>query len=45
MMAEDPIENGLHYLPNGVVTIDDTPGIGASIDTAYLKSLEQAIIQ
>ena len=44
MMAEDPIENGLQYLANGVVTIDDTPGIGASINEAYLKQLTSIIV-
>jgi L-alanine-DL-glutamate epimerase-like enolase superfamily enzyme len=44
MMAEDPIENGLQYLTNGVVEIDDTPGIGASINEAYLKQLEYVVI-
>ncbi len=44
MMAEDPIENGLQYLANGVVTIDDTPGIGASINEVYLKQLTSIIV-
>lgn len=44
MMAEDPVENGLQYVANGVVEIDDTPGIGASIDAAYLKKLQQIIV-
>ena len=44
MMAEDPIQNGLQYMPNGVVEIDDTPGIGASIDEHYLQNLEKVII-
>lgn len=44
MMAEDPIENGLQYLPNGVVEIDDTPGIGASIHEDYLQKLERTIV-
>lgn len=45
MMAEDPVENGLQYLANGIVEIDDTPGIGASINDAYLKKLESVIIK
>ena len=44
MMAEDPVQNGLQYMPNGVVEIDDTPGIGASIDEQYLQNLEKVII-
>jgi L-alanine-DL-glutamate epimerase-like enolase superfamily enzyme len=44
MMAEDPIQNGLQYKANGVVEIDDAPGIGASIDKAYLQTLECIII-
>lgn len=44
MMAEDPIENGLQYKTNGIVEIDDTPGIGASINETYLSKLTKAIV-
>lgn len=44
MMAGDPVENGLQYLPNGVVAINDLPGIGASINEDYLQKLECKVI-
>lgn len=44
MMAEDPIQDGLQYKANGIVEINDAPGIGASIDEAYLDQLDKVII-
>lgn len=44
MMAEDPVQNGLQYKANGIVEIDDTSGIGATIDEAYLESLEKVVV-
>lgn len=44
MMAEDPIENGLQYLPNGVVEINDLPGIGASIHEDYLQNRQRVVV-
>ncbi len=44
MMADDPVVNGLQYLANGVVEIDDTPGIGASINETYLKQLTSTFV-
>ena len=44
MMSEDPVQNGLQYLANGVVEINDAPGIGATIDAAYLSKLESLIV-
>ncbi|MDA3824279.1 MAG: dipeptide epimerase [Bacteroidales bacterium] len=37
--AEDPILNGI-TIKNGIITIPDEPGIGASPDPVYLKKLE-----
>ncbi len=44
MMSEDPVQNGLQYKANGIVEIDDTPGIGATIDETYLSGLEKIVI-
>ena len=44
MMAEDPVQNGLQYKANGIVEIDDTIGIGATIDEAYLQTQQSVII-
>jgi L-alanine-DL-glutamate epimerase-like enolase superfamily enzyme len=44
MMAEDPIQNGLQYKAQGIVEIDDAPGIGASIDETYLQTLECKVV-
>jgi Na+-translocating ferredoxin:NAD+ oxidoreductase RnfG subunit len=35
----------MHYKANGIIEIDDTPGIGARINEDYLKKLERVIIQ
>ena len=43
MIAVDPVIGGMKYLTNGVIEIDDTAGIGAEIDKAYLKKLEAVI--
>lgn len=44
MLSEDPVVGGMKYEANGVITIDDTAGLGATIDEAYLKKLEHIII-
>lgn len=44
LMAENPIENGLQYKPNGVVEINDSIGIGATISKKYLQKLPSVII-
>jgi L-Ala-D/L-Glu epimerase len=43
MIAEDPVTGGMQYKTNGVIEIDDTPGIGARINTDYLKKPEVVI--
>lgn len=37
MIAEDPVTGGMQYKANGIIEIDETPGIGATINEAYLK--------
>ncbi len=44
MIAEDPVQGGMQYKPNGLVEIDDTPGHGAFIPDAYLQKLKSVTI-
>lgn len=39
MFCEDPVSGGIQYGLNGLVTVPETPGLGASIDAGYLKGL------
>lgn len=39
MFCEDPVVGGLRYNKNGVVTLPETAGLGASVDPEYLQSL------
>ncbi|BBE17087.1 L-alanine-DL-glutamate epimerase [Aquipluma nitroreducens] len=39
MFCEDPVSGGIQYGLNGLVTVPETPGLGASIDACYLKGL------
>lgn len=39
MFSEDPVSGGIQYGLNGLVTVPETPGLGASLDSAYLKRL------
>ena len=41
MFIEDPVTGGINYNNKGVVSVPDTPGLGATMDKAYLQSLEQ----
>ena len=44
MLSQDPVIGGMKYEANGIITIDDPPGLGATIDADYLSSLEKVII-
>lgn len=44
MLKEDPVVGGMQFLDNGFVEIDDTVGIGATIDEKYLEKAEKAVI-
>lgn len=44
MLSQDPVIEGMKYEENGVITIDDTPGLGATIDEHFLRQLESVII-
>jgi len=39
MFSENPVSGGIQYGPNGVVTVPETPGLGASLDVLYLQKL------
>ena len=39
MFCEDPVIGGIQYDGNGVVTVPETPGLGARIDSDYLSGL------
>lgn len=45
MFTEDPVTGGISYDPNGIMTVPETPGLGATIDLAFLKNLEKIIIK
>ncbi|WP_201983227.1 mandelate racemase/muconate lactonizing enzyme family protein [Hymenobacter rubidus] len=42
MFTEDPVLGGIRYRPGGVVEVPATPGLGATIDEAWLRQAEQA---
>lgn len=44
MFVEDPVTGGIQYGPNGVVTVPETPGLGASVDDSWLKKMEKVVI-
>lgn len=44
MFTEDPVTNGIQYKANGVVEVPDTPGLGATINEAWLKRMEKVIL-
>lgn len=45
MLSEDPVEGGMVYQQDWEVTVDDTPGHGASFDTVFLKRFEKLDVQ
>lgn len=44
MLSLDPVLGGLQYKENGIIEIDDTPGIGATIDEAFLKNCVKTVV-
>ena len=44
MFCEDPVVGGIRYNEKGEITISEEPGLGASIDSHYLKGLTGFII-
>jgi L-alanine-DL-glutamate epimerase-like enolase superfamily enzyme len=44
MMVEDPVAGGIEYAQNGKITMPETPGLGASIHSDFLKNLKKVIV-
>lgn len=44
MFVEDPVVGGITYDKKGVVTVPDSPGLGATIDYNYLQRQIKAVI-
>jgi L-alanine-DL-glutamate epimerase-like enolase superfamily enzyme len=44
MFIEDPVVGGITYNNKGVVTVPETPGLGATVDEKYLQRLTKTII-
>jgi len=44
MFVEDPVVGGITYDKKGVVTVPDTPGLGATIDYNYLQRQIKTVI-
>ncbi|WP_295814863.1 mandelate racemase/muconate lactonizing enzyme family protein [uncultured Nitratireductor sp.] len=40
MLREDPVVGGMLYHAGGVITLPDTPGIGADLDAGFVAGLE-----
>ena len=41
MFKEDPVTGGIRYEENGLITVPDTPGLGATIASDWLNKMEQ----
>lgn len=44
MFREDPVTGGIVYGKNGLVTVPDVPGLGATLSDEWLQKLEKVII-
>ena len=44
MFTEDPVTGGLSYKKNGVVTVPEAAGLGATISDDWLKRMERVVI-
>ncbi len=44
MFSEDPVSGGIRYLPNGVIKVPETPGLGATIGDKRLNKMEGIVI-
>jgi len=44
MFSEDPVTGGIKYEKNGVVKVPEVAGLGATIETSRLKTMEKVII-
>jgi L-alanine-DL-glutamate epimerase-like enolase superfamily enzyme len=44
MFSEDPVTGGIQYKANGVITVPEVPGLGATIDEERLNRMEKVVI-
>jgi L-alanine-DL-glutamate epimerase-like enolase superfamily enzyme len=44
MFVEDPVTGGITYDNKGVITVPDTPGLGATVSEKYLQQQVRAVI-
>ncbi|HUR66109.1 MAG TPA: dipeptide epimerase [Chitinophagaceae bacterium] len=44
MFREDPVTGGIKYMAGGVIEVPELPGLGATIDEAWLERMEKVII-
>lgn len=44
MFTEDPVVGGIQYRPGGVIEVPTAPGLGATIDEAWLRRAEQVVV-
>ncbi len=44
MFEEDPVVGGIQYMKNGIVSIPEVAGLGASMSKDYLKRLDKIVI-
>ncbi len=44
MFIEDPVAGGIIYGDKGIISVPDTPGLGARINEEYLKGLLRVVI-
>lgn len=45
MFVEDPVIGGITYSRGGVISVSDTPGLGAVMDKDYLQQCRSAIVK
>ena len=44
MFSDDPVTGGIVYGSDGIITVPNTPGLGATVDDERLNKMEKAII-
>ena len=44
MFIEDPVTGGITYDSKGVITVPETPGLGAELNEQYLKGLVKVVV-
>ena len=44
LFTEDPVVGGIQYRPGGVIEVPTAPGLGATIDEAWLRRAKQVVV-